>query len=185
MTTYKSHYACFECRKTFKRRLASDVFDGVDKTRPIVPAKCPECGGMMANMGLDFASPKKSDIKTWKHLATLYHVGITFHSCGCSGPGFIPRDQEQLLSQLQQTLELYIDQQNYWARQPVLPKTMKEIKKANGQKGGFLIVNQSNQDSNGHWKRSTDTLDALEAQQYWNQKAKKVEEQIKFVKQGS
>ncbi len=90
MTTYKPHYACFECRKTFKRRLEKDIYDGFNKSKEQNPAKCPECSELMANMGLDFESPKKKDIKSWEHIATLYEVGITFHSCGCSGPGYIP-----------------------------------------------------------------------------------------------
>lgn len=45
MTTHKPHFACFECRKTFKRKLMSDI-NGDDKST--VEAKCPRCGQLMA-----------------------------------------------------------------------------------------------------------------------------------------
>jgi hypothetical protein len=50
----------------------------------------------MADMGLDFAPPKMSDAKGWDAVAKLYEVGETFHSCGCGGPGYRPRDPARL-----------------------------------------------------------------------------------------
>jgi hypothetical protein len=44
----------------------------------------------MANMGLDFRAPKKSDIEAWKVLAFLYERGFAFHGCGCDAGGYIP-----------------------------------------------------------------------------------------------
>lgn len=103
MSTYKDHFACFECRKAFKRRLLWDVNrDKVINKEEELPAKCPECGQLMANMGKDFEAPKKQDIKSWKHIQLLYEVGITFHSCGCTGPGYIPRDKVTLLQLLKE-----------------------------------------------------------------------------------
>ena len=63
MTRYKQHYACFNCRKTFKRRLLSDLESKDDFQ--LKEAKCPDCGQLMANMGKDFEAPKKSAIKAW------------------------------------------------------------------------------------------------------------------------
>ena len=57
MVSYKPHYACFNCRKTFKRRLFYDIRKGEQNDI----AKCPQCGKPMADMGLDFASPSKND----------------------------------------------------------------------------------------------------------------------------
>ncbi len=48
---YKPHYACFKCRKTFKRKHLFDVDRDNEKS---VDAKCPQCQSLMANMGLDF-----------------------------------------------------------------------------------------------------------------------------------
>ncbi|WP_276967334.1 hypothetical protein [Chryseobacterium sp.] len=60
MMVYKGHYACFNCQKTFKRRHLKNVDRDVQTS---VEAKCPECGNLMANMGLDFKSPPKNDDK--------------------------------------------------------------------------------------------------------------------------
>ena len=70
MVSYKPHYACFNCRKTFKRRLFYDIREG----RQSDIAKCPQCGKPMADMGLDFASPSKNDKKAWEHIQKLYQV---------------------------------------------------------------------------------------------------------------
>jgi hypothetical protein len=43
----------------------------------------------MADMGLDFRAPPKSDVEAWEVLRALYRHGFTFHSCGCS-VGFTP-----------------------------------------------------------------------------------------------
>jgi len=96
INTYKPHYACFKCRKTFKRRLLTDI-DRDSREFEKQSYKCPECNGMTANMGLDFESPKRSDLKAWNHMKELYEAGITFHSCGCSGPGYIPKDKNKLI----------------------------------------------------------------------------------------
>lgn len=77
MTTYKLHYACFNCRKTFKRKLMWDINRD---NKDVREAKCPQCGDLMANMELDFESPKKDNIKEWNHIKELYSVGITFYS---------------------------------------------------------------------------------------------------------
>ncbi|MEN7547220.1 hypothetical protein AAG747_04830 [Rapidithrix thailandica] len=115
-TVYKPHYACFACRKAFKRRLLVDIdrdaaFD--KKWEPTI-AKCPDCGEMMADMGLDFKSPPKKERKAWEHLQNLYEAGITFHSCGCSGPGYIPKDREQLLAYLEKKRTEYFENLKFW-----------------------------------------------------------------------
>lgn len=73
------------------------------------PFKCPQCGGIMISMGLDFKSPKKEDVRAWSHIESLYEVGITFHSCGCSGPGYIPRDKVALMAFLEEKRSVYIE----------------------------------------------------------------------------
>ena len=84
---YKPHYACFGCRKAFKRRRKEDV----NASGPDRPARCPQCGNLMADMGLDFAPPKARDEVAWRVLGELWTLGETFHSCGCGGPGYRPR----------------------------------------------------------------------------------------------
>ena len=114
MIKYKSHYACFECRKTFKRRLLCDIEDkdGLESNE----AKCPQCGNLMANMGKDFEAPKKSDVKEWEHIRRLYSVGITFHSCGCTGPGYIPNSGERLIAYLQEIKKDYNYNLDFWRK---------------------------------------------------------------------
>lgn len=85
--TYKPTYACFACRKAFKRMLPADI----GYTGPPKAARCPGCGAPMANIGPDVAPPKQRDVKAWKLLDDLWEIGETFHSCGCSGPGYRPR----------------------------------------------------------------------------------------------
>lgn len=45
----------------------------------------------MIDMGLDFKPPKQSDAKAWKTLQDMYRVGHAFRTCGCDGPGWIPK----------------------------------------------------------------------------------------------
>jgi hypothetical protein len=47
-------------------------------------------------MGKDFKAPKQKNVEHWKVLEILYEHGITFHSCGCSGPGPRPTRLKEL-----------------------------------------------------------------------------------------
>ena len=129
-TSYKPHYACFECRKTFKRRLLTDI-DGDCIYHNLLenkPHKCPECSGMTADMGLDFKSPKKNDVRAWSHIKNLYGSGITFHSCGCSGPGYIPKDTERLVKFLKERKQSYIKQMRFWTTRTEPKSTSRDQK---------------------------------------------------------
>jgi hypothetical protein len=83
---YKDHYACFACRKMFRKPGAGEMArpPRQDEVREV---PCPQCGAPMKDMGLDFKAPKQMDVKQWKKVAMLYARGIAFHSCGCGGPG--------------------------------------------------------------------------------------------------
>ena len=76
---YKDHFACFECRKSFKK-----------KHWLAIRSVCPECAGKLQSMGPDFKAPKRNDIEQWQKVKLLADNGIYFHSCGCSGPGERP-----------------------------------------------------------------------------------------------
>jgi hypothetical protein len=60
--------ACFECRKSFKRKLGRETY------------ACPQCGKPMCEMGRQFKAPKVDDVKQWRKVQALIRGGITFHS---------------------------------------------------------------------------------------------------------
>jgi len=113
-TNYKPHYACFDCRKAFKRIHIEDINGKKESEKE---AHCPQCGALMADMGLDFAAPRKDDIKAWIHLKDLYTVGFTFHSCGCGGVGFIPRDHQALYEYMVAQQSQYTKNLKFWQAQ--------------------------------------------------------------------
>lgn len=169
MTSYKPHYACFNCRKTFKRRLFRDIKIGGS----VFEAKCPQCRELMANMGLDFESPKKDDIKKWEHIKSLFSVGITFHSCGCSGPGYIPNSQEKLIEYFEEMKQTYLKNMEFW-RHRIEPSTKKE----------------NERDINKNWYElgrisSNYKKEIVRNQQglnYWHEKVKNIEEKLSLLK---
>lgn len=127
----------------------------------------------MADMGLDFESPKKDDLKKWEHIKSLYSVGITFHSCGCSGPGYIPNSKEKLIEYFDEIKTTYLKNMDFW-RTRIEPSTKKE----------------KEQDSNKNWSKlgeissnyKKETVTNQEGLDYWHQKVKQIEEKINLVK---
>lgn len=82
MTIYKTHYACFACRKTFK---------ATDRRANGARQTCPQCQITMTTMGHDFKAPARSDVLAWQKAEYLAAHGLVFASCGCGGPGYAPR----------------------------------------------------------------------------------------------
>lgn len=76
-----SHYACLPCRHTAKHPLEAA------ESGP----HCPLCRAPMTNLGRDFKAPRRADNNQWRKVALLVEAGITFDSCGCTGPGYRPR----------------------------------------------------------------------------------------------
>jgi hypothetical protein len=110
---YKPHLACFHCRKVFRRRLARDVgHNGFS-----IPPVCPECGRAIASMGLDFKAPKQDDQKAWRLAEELWTIGETYHSCGCSGPGYRPRDLPAYRAFLVERRHEYLASLRHWLSQ--------------------------------------------------------------------
>lgn len=132
--TYKPHFVCFDCRKTFKQPVVEDMvmqngewdlykqaylnYNSESSTRfrnenPDLikyfeeryrnkKYLCPDCGSIMNNIGLDFKAPKKDRKKEWEIIRSLYSLGNTFHTCGCDGPGYIPKNQKDYLIYLEE-----------------------------------------------------------------------------------
>jgi hypothetical protein len=66
-------FACFECRKSFKRKLTW--------SRKTTNAQaCPQCRKEMCEMGRQFKAPAQTDTKQWRKVEALVRGGITFHS---------------------------------------------------------------------------------------------------------
>jgi hypothetical protein len=170
MTSYKPHYACFNCRKTFKRRLYGDIKKGEES---IYEAKCPECGDFTANMGLDFESPKKDDLKKWEHLRSLYSVGITFHSCGCSGGGYIPNSKEKLIEYFEDLKETYLKNIDFW-RKRIEPSDKIEKDKDWNRNWSELSSVAS--------KNRNEIVKNQEGVNYWLELVREVEDKIKLIK---
>lgn len=86
------HYACFTCRKSFKRPLGvatvnhymtaeqqgAAIRDAWEKDAA-AERKCPDCGGKTFKMGLDFKAPKKGDSKAWGEVEKFILSGKTFY----------------------------------------------------------------------------------------------------------
>ena len=70
-------------------------------------SKCPQCGGQMANVGMDFKSPKTANVKQWNIIASMYKIGAIFQTCGCDGIGYVPVNMPDYEVYLQTTLTLY------------------------------------------------------------------------------
>lgn len=85
-------YACFACRKSFKRpqfspaaksfmtsaqiagqRRAADEFEHARVY------KCPDCGGPTHYMGKDFKAPKKSDVRAWREAQEFVGTGNIYY----------------------------------------------------------------------------------------------------------
>ncbi len=169
MTSYKPHYACFKCHKTFKRRLFKDIKKGESGFE----AKCPQCAELMADMGLDFESPKKDDLKKWEHIKSLYSVGITFHSCGCSGPGYIPNSKDKLIEYFEDIKETYFKNLDFW-RNRIEPSTKKE-KEKDSNKNWFELSRVSS-----NYKK--EVVKNQEGIDYWLERVRNIEAKISQVK---
>lgn len=63
-----THWACFDCRKSF----AKDTSD--------TPRKCPECARPMTDMGAFFEPPRKLNKKRWEVMKVLADFGLKFNT---------------------------------------------------------------------------------------------------------
>lgn len=70
-SAYLHPYACFNCRKSFKR---------ASKVKAVLP--CPECGGPSVGLTRKFKPPKRSDIAQWRKVEALVRHGFLFWSLG-------------------------------------------------------------------------------------------------------
>lgn len=87
---YKNTYACFDCRKGFKRRLDEDILPQHQRASDVI--KCPDCGGAMKDLGLDLRLPARKADEKWAAIEYLSMNNCNFYSCGCWGIGPVSQD---------------------------------------------------------------------------------------------
>lgn len=172
MARYKSHYACFECKKTFKRRLLWDIKR--DNNHEEIEAKCPQCSGLMANMGKDFEAPKMNDTKAWQHLKTLYSAGIAFHSCGCTGPGYIPNTNEALIKYLQEQRQIAEHNLQFW-RSRHQPENSREIDRDISKNWDYISKVPGGMTGKSREIKNTDAIN------FWITRLKEIDTKINVV----
>ena len=84
-------YACFRCRKSFKRPqfsgatnrfMTSEQQSAQWKEAQEFEAnrtyKCPDCGGPAHFMGIDFKAPPKADVRAWEQAEAFIASGRLF-----------------------------------------------------------------------------------------------------------
>ena len=141
--------------------------------KDVTEAKCPQCGDLMANMGLDFESPKKDNIKEWNHIKKLYSVGITFHSCGCTGPGYIPNTTEKLKEYFEDIKASYFQNLEFWRNRN--EPTTKQEKEKDTNRNWFELGRVSE-------KYKKEIVKNQEGINYWLDKIKQVELKLEKIK---
>jgi hypothetical protein len=90
--THDYPFACFVCRKSFKRPWVSlKTPYGLSRTEKTAFAqtarrferdfrhKCPQCGAPSHFMGRDFKAPKTVDAKAWARVQRFILSGRTYH----------------------------------------------------------------------------------------------------------
>jgi predicted RNA-binding Zn-ribbon protein involved in translation (DUF1610 family) len=65
-------FACFQCRKVFKRRIA--FYRGEDKNQT-----CAKCGSDIWFTGTAFKAPRRENLKQWSKAKLLIKNGILFY----------------------------------------------------------------------------------------------------------
>jgi hypothetical protein len=165
--SYKNTYGCFKCQVGFKRRNLYDVqpelSDKINKEARAAKenglvfvyetneAKCPNCGGEMANLGRDLRLPAKTKDEQWQCIKYLVDNNYNIYSCGCQGIGFVPHKmqdaitlvaeykEKQKLVQKQYDIERKFEEkqkaQRKREKEKTIKKQLKEIQKEDKIKG--------------------------------------------------
>ena len=68
--TIRMQYACFACRKAFKKAKPAES---------VVAYLCPECAQPLVMMGTAFRAPRKADEPQWCKVELLVRAGILFY----------------------------------------------------------------------------------------------------------
>jgi hypothetical protein len=95
---YKPKLICCDCRKVFKRRLATDI--KIDKEEDWSKMVCPNCGKQANYVGPKFRAPKSDNIKAWKSIEILNDVGALFFMGFAANKIIIPESNKALVDLL-------------------------------------------------------------------------------------
>ncbi|PTY00580.1 hypothetical protein DB345_00315 [Spartobacteria bacterium LR76] len=85
-------YACFSCRKCFKRPQAQESNNRfmtsaqqraqrkkIENAEAAREYKCPDCGTPTVFTGIDFKPPRRSDLEGWKKARRFIESGKIFY----------------------------------------------------------------------------------------------------------
>lgn len=153
---YKHTYGCFKCQVGFKRRNLSDVqpelLDKISKESRAAKergeeyvydgneAKCPNCGGEMANLGRDLRLPAKTKNEQWACIKYLVDNKYNIYSCGCQGIGFVPHKMEDaitLVAEYKNKYKTYLKEQEI--KEKFAQKAKEKKKRENVRKTKMLL----------------------------------------------
>jgi len=92
-----THWACFDCRKSFAKEPLSEG-----------ARKCPECAKPMIDMGAYFEPPRKLNAKRWAVMEVLADYGYKFQSEGSKAyiKAFILQAKNPRVADLIERIEL-------------------------------------------------------------------------------
>lgn len=108
---YTMSYACFDCRKSFKRH-----FDCSPPEYPQV-IDCLECDGKFVNLGRHFKAPRRTDEKQWKKVRYLVEHGFLFQKIR-TGSGH--HDTVPYPETLEEAKDFVIKYREYAIKAPVI-----------------------------------------------------------------
>ena len=106
---YSFHFACFHCRRSFKR------LGGRDQVK-----RCPGCRELAINLGRHFKPPKRSDAAQWEKVEFLVRSGFLFQHVYPPGSNTEPVPYPETLEEAKVFVEAYHHQA--WA--DVLPEVL-------------------------------------------------------------
>jgi DNA polymerase III delta prime subunit len=153
---YKNTYGCFNCQVGFKRRNLYDVqpelSDKLSKEARVAKekgleyvhegneAKCPNCGGEMANLGRDLRLPAKHKDEEWRCIKYLVDNKYNIYSCGCQGIGFVPHKIQDAITLVAERAEIQkMYQKNQAIKDKFAEKVKEKKKRANERKTKILL----------------------------------------------
>lgn len=124
--TYKSKYICTDCRKSFKRKLLSDIT--ADKDIEEKAPKCPDCGKSTHWIGPKFRAPKVDNIKAWDSIRVLSDIGLLSVFWGATNYVDIPQSKKALDEFLKNVKEKYECNIRRWTSVEYSPENKNQIK---------------------------------------------------------